>query len=82
MFPGSKIEKCSTFIEMGDTLFALFPASDASDPCCSSILENYVVLMSVSFTTWVERLNEPCSTPLNSRVLMESKGTRTYINRE
>lgn len=32
MFPGSKIEKYSTFIEMGDTLFALLPASDATDP--------------------------------------------------
>lgn len=32
MFPGPEIEKySSTFSEVGDTLFALLPASDATD---------------------------------------------------
>lgn len=49
---------------------------------CSSIWENYVVLVSVGFTTWVGKLNETCYTPLNSEFLWSVKWQELEVNIE
>lgn len=47
---------------------------------CSSILKNCVVLMSVGFITWVEKLNETCYTILNSESMWRARQGEHEVN--
>ena len=67
MFPGSEEEK-SVHLPLLTSWSHYLPHSWLlMQPLwyCSSIINNYVVLMSVGFTTWVGKLNGTCYTSLH-----------------